>query len=324
MDYCETGSRDSTVKKRILRERSWCKEGIRYWQRKDYEIIDEMKTKYSVKLLCELLDVSRSGYYKWLKRKDTPNRYEQDRAILTELLQDAHEKHPSYGYHRLAQAVRNETGWLFSHNLAHKCCKHAGIYSLARKHRKYRKPGEESIKFPNLVRGRWNVCRPLELVTSDMTMFKNNGKWYEWTLLVDVFNNEILAHSVTDKPGYNKPYYDCLDELKRLAGTKKEQNSPITFHTDQGAVYSSKAYCLAHAEYNIIRSMSRGGTPTDNPVIEALNGWIKEELYRGFDLANAPDVPALLDKYVTYYNEVRAAYSLDYKSPVQYRIEQGF
>ena len=124
--------------------------------------------------------------------------------------------------------------------------------------------------------------------------------------------------------GYNKPYYDCLDELKRLAGTKKEQNSPITFHTDQGAVYSSKAYCLAHAEYNIIRSMSRGGTPTDNPVIEALNGWIKEELYQDFDLANADDVPALLDKYVTYYNEERAAYSLDYKSPVRYRIEQGF
>jgi transposase InsO family protein len=208
--------------------------------------------------------------------------------------------------------------------LAHKCCKHAGIYSLARKHRKYRKPGEESIKFPNIVKGRWNVRRPLELVTSDMTMFKSRGKWYEWTLLVDVFNNEILAHSVTDRPGYNKPYYDCLDELKRLAGTKKEQTSPITFHTDQGAVYSSKAYCLAHEEYNIVRSMSRGGTPTDNPVIEALNGWIKEELYQDFDLANAADVPDLLDKYVTYYNEERSAYSLNYKSPVQYRIEQGF
>lgn len=283
-----------------------------------------MRSKYSVKLLCELLGVNRTGYYKWLKRKGRPNRYEKDRELLTDLLQEEHQKHPSYGYHRLAQTVRNETGWLFSHNLAHKCCKQAGIYSLARKHRKYRRPGEESIKFPNLVRGRWNVCRPHELVTSDMTMFKNKGKWYEWTLLVDVFNNEILAHSVTDRPGYNKPYYDCLDELKRLAGTKKEQNSPITFHTDQGAVYSSKAYCLAHAEYNIIRSMSRGGTPTDNPVIEALNGWIKEELYQDFDLANADDVPALLDKYVTYYNEERAAYSLDYKSPVRYRIEQGF
>ena len=132
-----------------------------------------MKTKYSVKLLCELLDVSRSGYYKWLKRKDTPNRYEQDRAILTELLQDAHEKHPSYGYHRLAQSVRNETGWLFSHNLAHKCCKHAGIYSLARKHRKYRKPGEESMKFPNIVRGRWRDKERPVLVNSWEASYMN-------------------------------------------------------------------------------------------------------------------------------------------------------
>ena len=119
-----------------------------------------MKSKYPVKMLCELLDVSRSGYYKWLKRKGKPNIYERDRQILTELLQEEHRKHPSYGYHRLAQAVINETGWLFSHNLAHKCCKQAGIYSLARKHRKYLKPGEESVKFPNLVKGRWSVNRP--------------------------------------------------------------------------------------------------------------------------------------------------------------------
>lgn len=283
-----------------------------------------MKSIYSVKLLCELLGINRSGYYKWLKRKGKSNRYEQDRKILTELLRDAHEKHPSYGYHRLASIVSSKTGWLFSHNLAHKCCKQAGIYSKARKHGKYRKPGEESLRYPNIVNGRWNVNRPHELVTSDMTMFKSKGKWYEWTLLVDVFNNEILAHSVTDRPGYNKPYYDCLEVLNGIAGVKKENNPPITFHTDQGAVYSSKAFSLAHEKYNIIRSMSRGGTPTDNPVIEALNGWIKEELYQDYDLANTTDVQSLLDQYVLYYNEERAAYSLNYKSPVQYRIEQGF
>lgn len=46
--------------------------------------------------------------------------------------------------------------------------------------------------------------------------------------------------------------------------------------------------------------MSRGGTPTDNPIIEALNGWIKEELYLDFDLAHTLDVPALLDAYVLF------------------------
>ena len=44
-------------------------------------------------------------------------------------------------------------------------------------------------------------------------------------------------------------------------------------------------------EHNILRSMSRVGTPTDNPIIEALNGWIKEELFLDFDLAHAKDAP---------------------------------
>ena len=70
--------------------------------------------------------------------------------------------------------------------------------------------------------------------------------------------------------------------------------------------------------------MSRGGTPTDNPIIEALNGWMKEELYLDFGLAEAENVPTLLDRYVHYFNNKRHAAALGYKSPVQYKSEQGF
>ena len=140
-----------------------------------------MKIKYPVTLLCRLLDVSRSGYYKWRNRQGSKSRYEKDRELLTSLLQQAHQKHPSYGYHRLAAVVRQETGWLFSHNLAHKCCKQAGIWSKARKSYHYRKPGEEHISFPNLVRGSWSPKEPLQIVTSDMTVLHNRGKQYEWT-----------------------------------------------------------------------------------------------------------------------------------------------
>jgi len=286
--------------------------------------VNRFKDKYPVTLLCELLDVSRSGYYKWFNRQNKPNNYEKNRRHLTALLQEAHQKHPSYGYHRLAVEVYRETGWVFSHNLAHKCCKQAGIYSQARRVRKYRKPGEESVKFRNLVAGRWNAKEPLQIVTSDMTMFKCNNKWYEWTLLIDTFNNEIIAHSVSTKPGDTKPYYHCLNVLQQLSLKTKKQGSPITYHTDQGAVYSSRAYNQAHEKYNIIRSMSRGGTPTDNPIIEALNGWIKEELFTDFGLATSTDVPETLNTYVNYFNNERPAAALQYKSPVQYKIEQGF
>ena len=80
------------------------------------------------------MSVNPSGYYKWRKRKDIPNRYEQDRILLTKLLSEQHNKHPSHGYHMLAKAVFEDTGWVFSHNLAHKCCKYAGIHSKARKY----------------------------------------------------------------------------------------------------------------------------------------------------------------------------------------------
>ena len=290
----------------------------------EYEIIEELREKYPVRFLCGIMDVNPSGYYKWRKRKGKPNRYEQDRMVLTELLKIEHEKHPSRGYHRLADDVFENTGWVFSHNLAHKCCKIAGIRSKARKYKRYEK-GEESTIFPNSVMGCWEVTEPLDIVVSDMTVFENNGTNWEWTLLVDVFNNEILAHQATPIRGSNKPYYHCLEQLKQLAGKENEEHkSPVTLHTDQGSVYSSQAFLKAHEHYNIHRSMSRRGTPTDNPIIEALNGWIKEELYLDFGLRTAKDVPKLLEDYVYYFNNQRKAAALGYKSPVQYKTELGF
>ena len=284
-----------------------------------------MKEKYPIVFLCQLMGVSKSGYYKWKNRQGVLNRYEQDRQLLTKLLSEQHKKHPSHGYHMLADDVFQATGWIFSHNLAHKCCKYAGIQSKARKYRYKKKDDEENVEFPNEVNGNWNATGPTQIVVSDMTVIKNKGRNWEWTLLVDTFNNEILAHQATPVQGDTKPYYHCLEALKKLAGKKNEEQTPqIVLHTDQGSVYSSQAFRQAHEHYNILRSMSKVGTPTDNAIIEALNGWIKEELYLDFGLETAEDVPKLLDEYVYYFNNRRPAAALGYKSPVQYKAELGF
>ena len=263
------------------------------------------------------MGVNKSGYYKWRSRKGILNRYEQDRQLLTGFLREQHEKHPSHGYHMLANDIFKLTGWVFSHNLAHKCCKQAGIRSKARKHT-HKFEGTEHVAFPNEVKGNWNATRPIQIVVSDMTVFRSNGMNWEWTLLVDTFNNEILAHQATPIKGNSKPYYHCLERLKLLVGKKNEEQTPqVVLHTDQGSVYSSQAFRQAHEHYNILRSMSRVGTPTDNAIIEALNGWIKEELFLDFGLATAENVPKLLDDCVHYFNYERPAAALGYKSPVQ-------
>ena len=281
-----------------------------------------LKEQYPVTELCREMDINRSGYYKWAARKGTKNRYEQDRDILTDLLEEAHEKHRSYGYHKLAKIVRNETGWLFSDNLAHKCCKYADIRARV-SHYNWKRPnlGQESKKFPNIVRGHWNANAPMRIIVSDMTMIKYRGKRYEWTYLLDTFNNEIISSHISGIPGDRRPYFQCLNDLIERT---KEQTHPVILHTDQGSVYSSAAFFDAHKNCNIIRSMSRAGTPTDNPVIESINGWIKAEIYSEYWYKKYDSVEVMIRNYVRYYNNERPAYALQYKSPIQYKTEMGF
>ena len=123
------------------------------------------------------MNISRSGYYKWLKTKDILNNYELNRKDLGELIIQIHNKKKSYGYRRINAIIRRETGWIVSNNLVHKVCKILKIKSKA-KHYKYKKVGEESIKYPNLINGNWKTTRPLEKVVTDTTMicFKKKRK----------------------------------------------------------------------------------------------------------------------------------------------------
>jgi transposase InsO family protein len=267
------------------------------------------------------MNINRSGYYKWKERKGVENIYQKNRNILTELLQEAHTCHPSYGYHRLAHKIRGSTGWIFSDNLAHKCCKHSDIHSAIRNTYKYRKPGQDHIRYPNTVLGRWEATKPLEIVVSDMTILKHRGKNYEWTFLLDTFDNSIISSHVSGKTGDVRPYYKCLDDLKTLT---KEKTASTVLHTDQGAVYSSAAYNNGLSYYNIKRSMSRAGTPTDNPIIESINGWIKEEIYSDFDIDKEGNIDLFLQRFVMYFNTERPAYALGYLTPTQYRNVSGF
>ena len=70
--------------------------------------------------------------------------------------------------------------------------------------------------------------------------------------------------------------------------------------------------------------MSRVGTPTDNPKMESINGWIKDEIDNDFDIDLYDSFDEFIKYYIYYYNNERLAYALDYKTPIQYKTELGF
>ena len=145
-----------------------------------------------------------------------------------------------------------------------------------------KKPGEESIKYSNLINNNWNTTRPLEKVVTDTIMiwFKNH-----WTYYVDVFNNEIIGSNVKlflycSNPINHKLALESLLEKKKKRGYESQDT---IMYSDQGIIYSSIALSQVHKDYTITRSMSLIATPTDNPIIESKNGWLKKEMYIDFN-----------------------------------------
>ena len=269
------------------------------------------------------MSVSRSGYYKWKYRKKKPTLREITRQSDINIIKEVHEKHKAHGYRWINHFIRNLYGIYYTDNYVHRICKYEDI-KYQGKHYQWKKPSEEQYKFNNLIWNGWNkIKKPLQVIVSDMTSFWANKTYYELTLYFDVWNKEIIGYGLSSRKGDIKTYYDGLNQV--LERIKKEQTDHlITLHTDQGSVYSSQSYNQLIEDYNIQRSMSRAGTPTDNPVNESLNGWIKEELFIDFDLKNCKDIPKLIEEYIYYYNNERPSYALNYKTPIQFKIESGF
>lgn len=272
---------------------------------------------YPVKDICEMMDVSRSGYYKWLRRD--PSDRDINREAMVEVVEEVHSEYPSHGYRWVAAYIRNTLRTKVSDNFVYKCFRYLGIKSET-KHQPHYKPRKVKDRFPNLIFSTWEtVDRPRQVIVSDMTAFKFWYFYFEITFYFDVFTKEILSWQLAERRGAREQY---IDGLKDVISLLKGRTEPTVLHTDQGSVYASMAYNELIKDTLIVRSMSRAGKPTDNPVNEALNGWIKEELVIDFrieSLRSKEDVRDCIDKYVTFYNESRPCFAIGYDTPANYR-----
>lgn len=279
-------------------------------------MIMELSGEFPVKLLCDTMGIRRSSFYNWKKHLADPSDHTKNLVSNILLFQEYHLKYPSHGYRWLNAKIRLDTGLVLSNPYAHKCCKIAGIKSNA-KHYSYKKSGEAYRVYPNLLMTELNIDGPMQCIVSDMTAFYVKGIYYELTLYMDMWNNEIVSHALSSKRGDRMTYISGLNDLLELKKQFPEMQTVL--HSDQGSVYASKAFNELLPMYNITHSMSRAGTPTDNAAMEAINGWVKAELFMDFHVTGTESVEKEIDDYIVFFNEQRPAYALNYLTPKQYR-----
>ena len=161
------------------------------------------------------MGVSRSSFYYWKKHLVNPSN--RTKALISNILlfKEYHEKYPSHGYRWLNAKIRLDTGMIVSDVYAHKCCKIAGIKSQS-KHYRYRKPGVPYKVFPNLLLSELNVTGPMQCIVSDMTVFYVKGIYYELTIYMDIWNNEIISHALSSKRGDRMTYISGLHDVLEL------------------------------------------------------------------------------------------------------------
>ena len=264
------------------------------------------------------MNVNRSGFYGWLNRRIKPSTREINRNEACQLFSEYHNKYPSHGYRWLNAKIRLDKGIVYSDNYAHKICMYLGIKSKSRHYkRKGKKSSRELKNFPNYILAELNPLRPFQIVVSDMTAFWANKRYYELTLYMDLFNNEIISYSLSNRKGDPNTYHNGLKDL--IIKKEEYKDLELILHTDQGSVYSSKKFNESLHLYNIIHSMSKPGKPTENGSMEAINGWIKEELFIDFNINSCEDIPKQIEEYIKFFNNERPQAALKYLTPIEFK-----
>jgi putative transposase len=277
-------------------------------------MIKTLSQDYPVEPLCELLEVARSGYYRW--QEGVPSARQLADAQLTPQLQKLYEaKRGNYGSRRLTEELRR-AGQACNHKRVERLMRQQGLKGRTGKKRTVKTTDSEHHQpiAPNLLRGRPAPQRVDEVWVADITYVPTAQGWLFVAAVMDLYSRQILGWSIWD----NLQAAGALQALAR-ALVKRHYPKGVIHHSDQGIQYACGAYRQQLGRWGLTASMSRRGNCYDNAAMEAFWSTLKREALE--ESAQWPEnrVRRVIFEYIeSIYNRSRLHSALDYQSPVDY------
>jgi len=258
--------------------------------------------------MCEVLQIPRSSYY----YKHT-NPVSED--ALVKLIRELFIRNRSaYGTRKLKIELQ-KLGHQISRRRIGRIMKEQGLvskYTVAKFKPQKMRPNEEPIN--NVLDRDFDNQAESAVVVSDLTYVRVHNRWHYVCFLVDLFNREIIGHSVG-------PHKDAALVYKAFAGVKINLQDIQLFHTDRGNEFKNELIEKTLETFNIKRSLSMKGNPYDNAVAEATFKLFKTELINGTYFGSIEELSLELADYVNWFNNIRIHSSLGYLSPIQYKLD---
>lgn len=267
--------------------------------------------------MCEVLKVSESGYYRWLKNREKPT----SRQLLSVEIQKIMDEHPdndNYGADRMRIALIR-AGIEVSISTVRRTMKEMGLLHKRHIPHGITKATTEIQEKENLIKRDFTSKEPLKKVLSDITEIQcSDGKLY-LSAVLDCFNGEILAAAMDD----NMKKELCIATVNQMKKLYGKRLVGTVFHSDRGSQYTSDAFREALKDSKMIQSLSGTGHCFDNARMESFFATLKKEkIYRiaAYKLTR-DEVKTIIFRYIfVYYNRVRIHTSNPFGlSPVKYR-----
>lgn len=282
-------------------------------------MVEELQQQsIDVKLSCELLGVSRSGFYAWLKRPSS-ERAEKNRALIARIRVVHNESRQTYGAPRVHAALKNN-GVACGKNRVAKLMRANELSAKPRKRFKV-KTTDSNHELP-IARRVFEAERaaalaktPNQVWASDITYIDTEEGWLFLAVFMDIYTRKIVGYSMRN----NLRTELVLNALEMAIGRQGKPESDLVIHSDRGVQYAAGEFRERLKELEFTPSMSRKANCYDNAFVESFFKTLKTELVYRTKFQTRKEAEKAIFEYIeVFYNRERLHSSLGYKTPERY------
>jgi len=234
------------------------------------------KAHYSVRMLCEVLGVSPSGYYAWRGRPLIPPQVHANRGLGARIRAIHAESHGRYGSLRVHKVLQEE-GERLGRNRVIRLMRAAQL--RGRPHRRFRvttQADPAAMPAPNLLKQVFQTAAPNQVWTADITAIPTGEGWLYLAVLLDLYSRRVVGWAV--RPTLET---ELVCAAWRLASERRQPAAGLIHHSDRGCQYTSDRYQTLLRTHHVRCSMSRRGNCFDNAPTESFFRTLKVEIDAG-------------------------------------------
>ena len=272
-----------------------------------------MRFRYGIGVMCRILQVSKSGYYKWLNRK--PSKRVLEEGSLEVEIKAAHQRgRETFGSERLQHELK-EQGIKVGICRIRRIKKKLGL--RCKQKRKFRATTDSNHAFPvaeNLLNQQFEAMAPNRIWLSDISYIPTEEGWLYLAGHKDIFTGEIVGYAMGNRITKN-----LVSQSLFKAVAAKRPAAGLIHHSDRGRQYCAHEYRKLMDQFKMIPSMSRKGDCYDNAPMESFWGTLKNELIHHRRYKTREQAILEITEYIeVFYNRQRRQARLGYLSPAVY------